>query len=86
MMHPIADDTTVGWIFCNGACWNQPFTWSDGAVGPEDITQWHMYTGTFDSTTGVRNLYIDGQVENTLDLNKDPIVVDTGPVYIGNDT
>jgi hypothetical protein len=45
-----------------------------------------MYTGTFDSTTGVRNLYIDGQVENTLDLNKDPIVVDTGPVYIGNDT
>jgi hypothetical protein len=86
MLHPIQNDTTVGWIFCNGGCWNQPFSWSDGAVGPEDITQWHMYTGTFDSATGERKLYIDGKVENTLELNKVPINVDTGPLYIGNDT
>jgi hypothetical protein len=86
MMHPVADNTTVGWIFCNGSCWNQPFTWDTGTVGPDDITQWHMYTGTFDSATGEHKLYIDGNVESTLDLNKDPIVVDTGPLYIGNDT
>jgi hypothetical protein len=86
MLHPVEADTTVGWIFCNGACWNQPFDWTTGSVGPDDITEWHMYTGTFDSTTGDWKLYIDGQVESTLELNPVPINVDTGPVYIGNDT
>jgi len=86
MFHPIADGTTVSWIFCNGGCWNLPFTWTTGAVGPDDITQWHMYTGTFDSATGDWKLYIDGIVESTLELDPVPINVDSGPIYIGNDT
>jgi len=86
MFHPVQGNTTMAWIFCNGACWNKPGGWQDGAVGPDNITEWHMYTGTFDSATGAWKLYIDGKVESTLDLDKAPIVVENGPVYIGNDT
>ena len=59
MLHNIAGSTNMGWIFCNGGCWNLPFDWQAGATGPEDITEWHMYTGTFDSKTGDWKLYID---------------------------
>jgi hypothetical protein len=45
-----------------------------------------MYTGTFDSKTGEWKLYIDGKEESTLKLNKSPISVDFGPIFIGNDT
>jgi hypothetical protein len=86
MMHNVQGNTTTNWIICNGACWNQPFTWETGQVGPDDITEWHMYTGTFDSKTGDWKLYIDGKEESTLDLNKSPLVVENGPIFIGNDT
>lgn len=76
----------VAFPICNGACWNKPVSWDTGAVGPEDITQWHMYTGTFDSSTGEWKLYIDGAVASTLELDKAPINVDNGPLYIGQDT
>ena len=29
-----------------------------------DLSQWHFYVGTFDTTTGNRNLYVDGLLEN----------------------
>ena len=86
MMHNIQGATTVGWILCNGGCWNLPFNWQSGAVGPDDITEWHMYTGTFDSTTGEWFLYIDGKLESELALNEAPIDEDVGPIYVGNDT
>ena len=86
MMHPVQGNTTMGWIVCNGACWNKPFTWTTGAVGPKDISEWHMYTGTFDSKTGDWKLYIDGKEESTLELDKSPLVVEKGPIFIGNDT
>lgn len=86
ILHPVQGNTTMAFCLCNGACWNQPFSWETGAVGPKDITQWHMYTGTFDSKTGDWKIYIDGKEESTLKLNKNPINVDTGPIFIGNDT
>ena len=86
MLHPVLGEINMGWIVCNGGCWNQPGQWTDGKIGPKDITQWHMYTGTFDSKSGAWKLYIDGKVESTLDLNKAKIVVDNGPIFIGQDT
>jgi len=86
MLHNIAGSTNMGWIFCNGGCWNLPFDWQAGATGPEDITEWHMYTGTFDSATGEWFLYIDGELASEMDLDKAPIDEDVGPMYIGNDT
>lgn len=42
---------------------------SGGAADPYpsdgfDLSQWHFYAGTFDTTTGNRNLYVDGLLEN----------------------
>ena len=86
MLHNVEATRDMGWILCNGGCWNQPFTWQTGAVGPEDITEWHMYTGTFDSDTGEWYLYIDGELESELELNTTAIAPDTGPIYIGQDS
>ncbi len=86
MLHNVQGTRNMGWILCNGGCWNLPFTWETGAVGPDDITEWHMYTGTFDSATGEWYLYIDGELESELELATDPIAEDIGPIYVGNDT
>ena len=45
-----------------------------------------MYTTTYDSKTGEWYIYIDGKEESSMDLTKNPIDLDSGPVYIGNDT
>ena len=86
MLHNVQDSQNVGWIVVNGGPWNLPFTWETGAVAPDDITEWHMYTGTFDSATGEWYLYIDGELESELELNADPLAEDIGPIFIGNDT
>jgi len=86
MLHNTEATQNVGWIMCNGGCWNLPFTWEDGAVGPDDITEWHMYTGTFDSATGEWYLYIDGELESEMELDKAPLAEDVGPMYVGRDT
>lgn len=86
MLHNIQGSTNMGWIVVNGGLWNLPFDWQAGAVGPDDITEWHMYTGTFDSATGEWYLYIDGNLESELDLNADALAEDFGPIFIGNDS
>ena len=86
IIHPNQGGTDVAFPICNGGCWNKPGGWRDGSVGPKDITEWHMYTGTFDSKTGAWKLYIDGKEESALKLNKTPIDMDTGPIFIGKDT
>jgi hypothetical protein len=87
ILHCNQNTKNVAFCLGNGAGgWNLPFSWDTGAVGPEDITQWHMYTGTFDSAKGEWKIYIDGAVASTLELNKAPINADTGPLYIGQDT
>jgi hypothetical protein len=86
IMHPVQGTPNMGWCFSNGAPWNQPHSWDTGAVGPDDITEWHMYTGTFDSATGEWFLYIDGKMESELDVNGDPLIEDIGPIYVGQDT
>lgn len=86
IIHPNADTKNVSWPICNGGCWNKPGEWRDGEVGPDDITEWHLYTATFDSATGEWNIYIDGVAESTMTLNTDAIDADDGPLYIGRDT
>lgn len=86
IIHPNADTKNVSWPICNGGCWNKPGGWRDGEVGPADITEWHLYTTTFDSATGEWNIYIDGVAESTMTLNTDAIDADDGPLYIGRDT
>ena len=53
--------------------------------GTDDITEWHMYTTTFDSDTGEWYIYIDAEEASALDLAKNPIDADSGPVNIGFD-
>jgi hypothetical protein len=86
IIHPNADTKNVSWPICNGGCWNKPGGWRDGEVGPGDITDWHLYTATFDSASGEWNIYIDGVAESTMTINTDPIDADDGPVFIGRDT
>ena len=86
IIHPNQGTKNVSWPICNGGCWNKPGGWRDGEVGPKDITEWHMYTTTYDSKTGEWYIYIDGKEESAMDLTKNPIDLDNGPVYIGNDT
>ena len=86
IIHPNQGTKNVSWPICNGGCWNKPGGWRDGEVGPKDITEWHMYTTTYDSDTGEWYIYIDGEEASAMDLTKNPIDPDNGPVYIGNDT
>ena len=86
IIHPNQGTNNVSWPVCNGGCWNKPGGWRDGEVGPKDITEWHMYTTTYDSDTGEWYIYIDGEEASAMDLTKNPIDPDNGPVYIGNDT
>lgn len=86
IIHPNQGTKNVSWPICNGGCWNKPGAWRDGEVGPKDITEWHMYTTTYDSKTGEWYIYIDGEVASDMKLTKNEIDLDSGPVYIGNDT
>ena len=86
IIHPNAGTKNVSWPICNGGCWNKPGGWRDGEVGPADITEWHLYTTTFDSASGEWNIYIDGVAESTMEINTDPLDADDGPVFIGRDT
>ena len=86
IIHPNAGTKNVSWPICNGGCWNKPGGWRDGEVGPADITEWHLYTATFDSASGEWNIYIDGVAESTMEINTDPLDADDGPVFIGRDT
>lgn len=86
ILHPIVNTKNVAWAVCNNGCWNKPNAWNTSPAGPDDITEWHLYTATFDSNSGKWNLYIDGKVESSMDLNKAPLDADADRVFIGNDT
>ena len=85
IIHPNQGTQNVSWPICNGGCWNKPGGWRDGEIGPKDITEWHMYTTTFDSNTGEWFIYIDGKEASAMDIAKNPIDLDPGPVNIGFD-
>jgi hypothetical protein len=85
ILHPNQGEKTVAWCVGNGG-WNVPHGWKAGATGPDDITKWHMYTGTYDSSTGEWKLYIDGEPKNTLSCNKVEITATPGPLHIGLDS
>ena len=86
VLHPNANTKVVAWATCNNGCWNKPHAWNTNPAGPDDITEWHMYTVTYNSNTGKWFIYVDAKEESTLDLNKDPLDADTGPVFIGRDS
>ena len=52
IIHNNQGGTSVSFPICNGGCWNKPGGWQDGEVFPKEITDWHLYAGTFDSKTG----------------------------------
>lgn len=85
IIHPNQGGKLVAFPICNGGCWNKPVNWDTGAAGPADITQWHMYTGTFDSSTGEWNLYVDGKVVSNLKLDKKPLTEVDKVLWIGRD-
>ncbi|MDE0638389.1 MAG: LamG domain-containing protein [Candidatus Poribacteria bacterium] len=86
VLHPNQNTKVMAWAMCNNGCWNKPHTWNTNPAGPDDITDWHMYTVTYDSSTGKWFIYIDAKEESTLDLDKVPLDADAGPVYIGWDS
>ncbi|MCY4402931.1 MAG: LamG domain-containing protein [Candidatus Poribacteria bacterium] len=86
ILHPNIDTKVMAWAVCNGGCWNKPGGWNDQSTGPDDITQWHLYTTTFDSATGKWIIYIDAEIASEMDIDQTPLDADTGPVFIGRDT
>lgn len=86
VLHPNANTKVVAWALCNNGCWNKPHAWSTNAAGPDDITEWHMYTVTYDSSSGDWFIYVDAEEASSLELNTDPLDADTGPVFIGRDS
>lgn len=85
IIHPVGGSVNIAFCTVNGGPWNLPKAWDTGAAGPKDITQWHLYTCTFDSTTGKWAIYIDGVSASAMDINKAALAADTGPVHIGWD-
>ena len=85
ILHPVLGEKNMAWCVWIGGDWNAPNGWSAGKVGPDDITKWHMYTCTFDSTTGDWKIYIDGEEKSSLSCNKAEINLDTGHLTIGRD-
>jgi hypothetical protein len=85
IIHPVGGSVNVAFCTVNGGPWNLPKTWDAGQIGPKVITDWHLYTCTFDSATGKWNIYIDGVVASSLDINKAALAADTGPAHIGWD-
>lgn len=45
-----------------------------------------LHSHNLDSATGEWNIYIDGVVESTMEINTDPIDADDGELFIGRDT
>jgi len=86
ILHPVQGTVNMALCIMMGGAWNKPKSWDAGQAGPKAINEWHMYTGTFDSTTGKWRIYIDGAVASEMDLDKATIAEDKGPVFIGNDT
>ncbi len=86
IVHPVVNTKNIGWALCNGACWNKPQNWNTNAAGPADITEWHLYTFTFDSSTGDWKIYVDENEVSAMVLDKVPINADSGPVFIGRDS
>jgi hypothetical protein len=85
VLHPRKGTKTVLWVVSIAGGWNTPHGWRAGEVGPDDITEWHMYTCTFDSSTGDWKIYIDGEEKSSLSCDKAEIKLDNGPLYIGLD-
>ena len=86
IIHNNEKGVTVSFPICNGGCWNKSGGWRDDEVGPKKITEWHMYTGTFDSKTGEWKILINGKIESELKLNEEPISSEDGmPLWIGSD-
>lgn len=86
ILHPVQGSRDMAFCVVNGGPWNQPFAWNTGQIGPDDITEWHMYTGTFNSKTGDWKIWIDGEEKSKLACNKAELAPDNGPIFIGNDT
>ena len=85
ILHPNLGSNAVAFPVFNGGGWNVPNAWDTGSVGPDDITEWHMYTGTYDSATGEWKIYIDGEEASALDLTKNEIAEDIDVLWIGRD-
>ena len=85
ILHPNQGTKNMSWCVFIDNNWNTPNGWRAGEIGPDDITKWHMYTATFDSSTGEWKLYIDGELKSTLSCNKAEINLDTGHMTIGRD-
>lgn len=85
IVHANQGSGNISWcVFIDGG-WNTPHGWQTGEVGPDDITVWHMYTCTFDSSTGDWKIYIDAEEKSSLSCNKSEINLDTGHMTIGRD-
>ncbi len=86
ILHPVQGTKNMAFCVVNGGPWNQPRSWDTGQVGPDDITEWHMYTCTFNSKTGAWKIWIDGEEKSSMEINKAELAPDNGPIFIGNDT
>ncbi len=86
ILHNVQGTKNMAFCIVNGGPWNKPFSWDTGQIGPNDITEWHMYTGTFNSKTGDWKIWIDGEEKSKLACDKAELAPDNGPIFIGNDT
>lgn len=50
-----------------------------------DVTQWHHYVGSYSSSSGNLNLYVDGVMQNTVSGLSGGIDADSGGLFIGRD-
>jgi len=55
--------------------------WQYGSCyAPTDPQNWHYFTGTYDSATGQKKLYMDGTLRSTTNISGN-ISADTGPLF-----
>ena len=80
VLHPDKDTKDVRfYVYLDG-------TWQGvlfDAPADFDITQWHLYVGTWDGSR-IR-IYVDGELKGETSVTGTINTADTGPIYIGHD-
>ena len=72
------DNNNVCFIIHNGSAWQ-----FGSCYAVPDPQNWHHFAGTYDSATGVKNLYVDGVLRGTATVSG-TIAADTGSIHIAH--
>ncbi|MCA9062978.1 MAG: right-handed parallel beta-helix repeat-containing protein, partial [Planctomycetaceae bacterium] len=81
VIHPESGSHQVNMMVANSS---GGLTYVGSSITPTDITQWHLYTLSYDATTGVARTYLDGTLHASQTINVTR-TTSASTVYFGKD-